>query len=101
MNLGEVRIDIDDRAVQGLLHGRDAEDYIATRGRDVRDRARQKASVISDKTDAIVSVPGEDVTSVYADIGYDKHHPGFFLWWWEVGTVNHRAIPHLRPALRS
>jgi hypothetical protein len=99
VSLEEVRIDA--LAVAGLAHGQDAARYIAKLGQDVRDRARLTAASISNKTDAIISVPGEDVTSVYADVGYDKHHPGFFLWWWEVGTVNHPPRPHLRPAFRQ
>jgi len=49
---------------------------------------------------AIIAVTGEDATSVYVDVGYDKDHPGFYLWWWEVGTRYHAASPHLRPAIR-
>lgn len=68
-------------------------------GLRVRDRARVNATPISHNADAIIAVPGEDAQGVFVDVGYDKTHPGFVLWWHEVGTRNHPARPHLRPAL--
>lgn len=96
-----LNIQISDAAVRRVIDHEMAKDYIADLGEQVRDRARVNARGISDKTDAIVSVPGEDADGVYARIGYDKHHPGFVLWWHEVGTVNHPPRPHLRPALQQ
>lgn len=74
-------------------------------GDAVRDEARDNvpASLKHDTSDpeqAIVSKVGLDTLGAYVDIGYDKEHPGFYLWWWEVGTKKHAPIPHLRPALR-
>ena len=75
-------------------------------GRAVRDEARRnvspelKGNREAHPERAIVSVTGADTRGPYVDIGYDKKHPGFYLWWWEVGTQDHAAKPHLRPALR-
>lgn len=69
-------------------------------GRRVRDEARRNARSITAKTAAIVTESGSDAVGPFVDVGYLRHHPGFFLWWWEVGTRNHGARPHLRPALR-
>lgn len=68
-----------------------------------RDRARRTARNIStDLVDAIVATPAEvGPTGPEAKIGYDKDKPGFVLWWHEVGTINHPATPHLRPAIRG
>jgi transcriptional regulator GlxA family with amidase domain len=67
---------------------------------DIRDEARVNAEPITSKTEAIESEMGTDALGIYADVGYRKRHPGFFLWWWEVGTRRHAARPHLRPTLR-
>ncbi len=74
-------------------------------GNAVRDEARDNvpAALKNDTPDpenAIVSQVGLDALGAYVDIGYDKEHPGFYLWWWEVGTKRHAPLPHLRPALR-
>lgn len=71
--------------------------------KEVRDRARRNARVISPRlSDAIIAAPSEeDSDGVYADVGYDKNAPGFVLWWHEVGTKNYPATPHLRPALKA
>lgn len=75
-------------------------------GNIVRDEAR--ANVPADLTgqrapdaeQAIIAVADEDSESPFVDIGYNKRHPGFYLWWHEVGTSDSPAQPHLRPALR-
>lgn len=91
---------LDRGALERMVQGPDGQKLMRLVGEDIRDRARINARVITDKTGAIISQVGVDTQSVYVDIGYDKHHPGFFLWWWEVGTKNHPPRPHLRPALR-
>lgn len=92
---------LDDAALAQLLAEGESHRYFAAIGREVRDRARVNARAISPKNaDAIISVPGQDDQGIYVDVGYSKHHPGFYLWWWEFGTKNHAARPHLRPALR-
>jgi hypothetical protein len=69
-------------------------------GDKIRDRSRQNAKRIDpDDVNAIVSTPVErDDEGHYVDVGYDKHHPGFVLWWHEVGTSQFPPNPHLRPA---
>lgn len=91
---------VNEAVLNQLLREGESKTYFAAIGREVRDRARANASGITDKTDAIISVPGEDSEGLFNDVGYSKHHPGFFLWWWEVGTTRHPPTPHLRPALR-
>jgi len=71
-------------------------DEVATK---VRDRARQSAKAIDpDDVEAIATDHGRDSEGNWADVGYDKHHPGFPLWWHEVGTSKFPPTPHLRPA---
>lgn len=69
----------------------------------VRDRARRSAASISPRlTDGIVAEPASDgPDGPEARVGYDRHHEGFVLFFHEVGTVNHPARPHLRPAVRG
>jgi hypothetical protein len=75
------------------------DDLLEEAGEAVRDQARVNASSISNDTDAIVSNDVEsDSEGHYVDVGYDKHHPGFTLWWQEVGTSKFPPQPHLRPA---
>ncbi|MDT8915759.1 hypothetical protein [Amycolatopsis sp. PS_44_ISF1] len=94
------------QALDELLRHTQTRQFLDAVGMEIRDRARANArSAVPSSTDgdaitAIVSVPGEDDEGVYVDVGYAKHHPGFYLWWWEVGTQNHAARPHLRPALQ-
>lgn len=87
-------------ALDELLLGHEGRDVLQSFARRVRDEARTNARAISNKTAAIATEDGTDSLGPYADVGYTKSHPGFFLWWWEVGTRNHPPIPHLRPALR-
>jgi hypothetical protein len=97
------RVDISRQALLLLLNTHPESHKFFKRTADsVRDDARKGARRISpSKADAIVSNVGVDSEGIYADVGYARHHPGFFLWWWEVGTRRHGAVPHLRPAIRS
>jgi hypothetical protein len=95
------RVDIDMTVVRAMVNGPGGRKLFGDIGRKIRDRARINARVISDKTDAIISVVDVDERGIRASVGYKKRHPGFYLWWWEVGTRNHAPRPHLRPALRS
>lgn len=95
------RINIDESAVKAMEHGPEGVRAVKAAGRVVRDEARVGARAVSNKTGAIVMEVDADERSVFARVGYKKRHPGFFLWWWEVGTVNHGPRPHLRPALRA
>lgn len=98
-------VEIDGHALAALIRGEEMQRYMGRVGREVRDRARANAKSVvpptsgtGTPTDAIIAVTGTDDEGAYVDVGYSKHHPGFYLWWWEVGTVNHPARPHLRPA---
>lgn len=95
------RLDIDRAALEDLIHrSTEGKALMGQVGRAVRDEARRNATAITSKTDAIISEVGNDSEGVYTDVGYAKHHPGFFLWWYEVGTRYDAPRPHLRPALR-
>ena len=96
------RIKFDQAALRWYLtNSEDSKALFRKVSEEIRDEARQGAQAVSpNKTDAIVSQLGADSEGIYADVGYARHHPGFFLWWWEVGTVHHGPRPHLRPALR-
>lgn len=87
-----------DQAALASLVGRS--DLIHRVAREMRDEARETAREITSKTNAIEVEGGTDALGVYADVGYLRHHPGFFLWWHEVGTRNHPPTPHLRPTMR-
>ncbi len=99
MSLSSLAVQLDRRAVERYLRSSETQDFIARLGIVVRDRARVNAQQITSKTDALISKPGMDGEGVFVDVGYNKDHPGFFLWWHEVGTVRHAPTPHLRPAL--
>lgn len=88
-------------ALQKMMMSANVNAFLAKTGTDIRDRARQNAGVFAspEHTSAITYEVGRDDEGPYVDIGYMRHHPGFFLWWWEVGTKNHKPRPHLRPAL--
>ena len=91
-------------ALEGLVR---ANPHVLRRAADaVRDEARTnvpsnlKGERSSQPEKAIISVPGSDADGPYVDVGYDKTHPGFYLWWHEVGTADSPPQPHLRPAVR-
>lgn len=50
---------------------------------------------------AISTTSGTDTTGPYADVGYTRSHPGFVLWWSEVGTRKMSPRPHLRAAVKQ
>jgi nucleotidyltransferase/DNA polymerase involved in DNA repair len=77
----------------------EADELLDEVGTRVRDRARRNArSIDPDDVDAIATDKGIDAEGHYVDVGYDKHHRGFPLWWHEVGTSQFPPRPHLRPA---
>lgn len=88
-------------AINSLADERDVVAAVEKVGKQVEQRARQNARVISPHlADAITAMPpASDSKGSHVDIGYDKAKPGFALWWHEVGTVNNPATPHLRPAI--
>lgn len=97
-----VRIEWDRRALDQLYRGPLVEQALRVAGDDVRDGARANAQPISASlADAIwTDEPTEDAEGPYIDVGYNKQRPGWVLWFHEVGTINHPARPHLRPAVR-
>lgn len=87
-------------------HVRSDRTWLQRVGNVVRDEARSnvpadlKGNRAPDAEQAIVAVTGEDTEGAFVDVGYSRHHPGFYLWWHEVGTQDSPPRPHLRPALR-
>jgi hypothetical protein len=92
-----VTVQISHSALSGLVSRSRIVQRVA---REMRDEARVPASEITSKTGAIEVESGADEQGVYADLGYLRNHPGFFLWWHEVGTQRHPPTPHLRPTVR-
>ena len=71
-------------------------------GKRIRDQARKNAASISaSRSDAIDTDLSRDAKGLYVDVGYNKYHPGFVLWWAEVGSVHQSPSPHLRPAVQA
>jgi len=87
------------RALDTLVLGHEGRATLADVARRVRNAARANAP-FPKYASAITTESGTDSLGPYADIGYAKSHPGFVLWFWEVGTKNHGPRPHLRPAVR-
>jgi hypothetical protein len=95
------RIDIHRGALTEVLASAQMKTFVGAVGREVRDRARANAAHLSSNTGAIISLLGKDADGGYfVDVGYDAFHPGFHLWWNEVGTEKVAASPHLRPAIQ-
>ena len=96
-----VKIEWDRRALDDLSRGPLVAQALRVAGDRVRDQARRNAAPISQRlADAIwTDEPAEDGESAYVDVGYNRERPGWVLWFHEVGTINHPARPHLRPAL--
>lgn len=95
-------LDLDRAAIESIERGPLVAQVLRVAGDKVRDRARDNARDISaDLADAIwTSEPQEDIIEgAYIDVGYKRNHPGFVLWWHEIGTIDFPARPHLRPAL--
>ena len=71
-------------------------------GKRIRDQARSNAGSISaTRANAIDTDLDRDSEGLYIDVGYNKHHPGFVLWWAEVGSRHQSPSPHLRPAVQA
>ena len=96
--------DLDRRALERMLNGPEGKAVLTKAATQVRDDARANARGITagqnGRDQAIWYELGEDDEGAYADVGYNKHHPGFVLWWAEVGSKNQPAQPHLRPAVK-
>ena len=87
-----------------MVNGPDGKAILTAAATKIRDDARSNARSIKagqeGRDGAIQYEVGEDGEGAYADVGYAKHHPGFVLWFAEVGTRNQPAQPHLRPAVK-
>lgn len=71
---------------------------------NVAEQARRNARGHFPGTDRVQGIDtdfGVDEVSAYANVGYAKTHPGFVLWWSEVGTQKMSPRPHLRAALNQ
>lgn len=90
-------------AIESLMRDRKVARELEDTAEKVRDVARRGASRISATrpsaivaTDVLYEGSGPEVR-----VGYEKTHPGFVLFFHEVGTSDHPATPHLRPAIRG
>lgn len=98
------RIDWDEAALEALASHpamREMLDDVATQ---VRNRARDNASgyyAPSRRISAIITESGTDRQGAFADVGYDRTHPGFVLFFSEVGTSRMSPRPHLRAAVEQ
>lgn len=91
---------IDRAAFNGMVAGVDGRRVLKNAADKIRDRARTNAeSIDPSAVGAIESIIASDAIGPYADVGYNKGHGGFTLWWAEVGTKNQPSQPHLRPAV--
>jgi hypothetical protein len=87
------------QALEALERSREVEELVEDVAQRVRDIAESNAKTSGLKGGALVATEAaEDMEGVYADVGYDKHHPDFTDWWHEVGTRDFPPRPHLRPA---
>lgn len=88
-------------AIDDLARSAEAEAAVNETAKVVRDRAKRSAGVVStQRAEGIVAESGRDFEGAYADVGYDRTHFGFVLFWHEVGTSQISPTPHLRSALR-
>lgn len=67
---------------------------------DARDRVRGYYGETA-RANALEVEAGIDAEGIYADVGYLKRHPGFVLFFSEVGTVKMSPRPHLVPAMSA
>lgn len=91
-------------ALSELAHSPELGEFVHKAARAVAKEA--KANVVGHypstrRAKAIDTDSGMDAQSAYADVGYTASHPGFVLWWSEVGTQDMSPRPHLRAALNQ
>jgi len=88
-----------ERSMRELETSAEVEDLIEEVAEIVADKAVSNARAAGLNGGALTSTPAsEDADGVYADVGYDRHHPDFVDWFHEVGTSKFPPSPHLRPA---
>jgi hypothetical protein len=93
-------------ALDRILASNEVKIALEKEGKRVQSKARRLARPIVPQhvkaTEAIIvtdPVLGPDGWE--SKLGYDKNHEGWFLWFHEVGTINHGPTPHLRPAVSN
>ena len=94
----------DRKAIESILHANETRRMVEKATTKVQTTTRENVQKIypgTTRTKGIGAESGEDSESVYGIVGYTKDHPGFVLWWTEVGTRKMRPRPHLRAALNQ
>ncbi len=88
-------------ALEELAGSMATADMLSDVADSIKDTARVNAQSIDTRLAKAIdtSGPQRDAEGTYVDVGYNENHPGFVLWWHEVGTVDFPAKPHLRPAV--
>ncbi|GAA2022536.1 HK97-gp10 family putative phage morphogenesis protein [Pseudokineococcus marinus] len=96
----DVRLVLDQAAIDDLEDDDDVEDLLEDIGDDIADRAREGAPVLT----------GAGARSIHAELDVDAQGPfvavgwspeQFYLRFAEEGTVRQRAQPFLRPAFEA
>ena len=91
-------------ALAALAESAEVAAFVESAAAKVRDQARVNAAAHypgTSRTRGIEAESGRDSQGVYSDVGYTRTHPGFVLWWSEVGTEQMSPRPHLRAALHQ
>lgn len=91
-------------ALAALAESPEVAAFIESAATKVRDQARNNAAAQypgTSRTRGIAVESGRDAHGAYSDVGYTRTHPGFVLWWSEVGTQQMSPRPHLRAALHQ
>ena len=99
-----MNIDWDAAALASLAELPAVAEFIEDVAGKVAKQARGNASGHypgTSRTRGIEAESGRDSRGVYSDVGYTRTHPGFVLWWSEVGTQKMSPRPHLRAALHQ
>ena len=98
------RVDWRAGALDELASSPEMRSFLGDVADDIVDQARTNARAFypgTNRVRAIAKETGVDAESAYADVGYTPTHPGFVLWWSEVGTQHMSPRPHLRAALQQ
>lgn len=97
---------INKAAMDSIMSSPQVKTALKQAGKKVQDRARELARPIvpnhSRALNAIVvTEPTLGPDGWESKLGYDKTKDGWFLFYHEVGTINHGPTPHLRPAVNN
>ena len=99
-----MKVQLDAAAIEELGRRPEVAAFVEKVATGVRNQARDsvKGHYPGTKRGRAIAVEsGRDEISAYSDVGYTKTHPGFVLWWSEVGTQKMSPRPHLRAALNQ